>query len=282
MSRRPAVVVVLIISVVALLPCPAAAQATPAARAGGSILWLPRPAGRLAPDQETRGALSSSDYTAANDVYLDLWELEGKAGESITVDLKSEDFDAVLYAVGPGLAETLTDDDSGGRCDARLAIRFLEDGVFRIAATTVSSRTTGVYTILATANPAPVAEIPCGGTDPAAFAALPVVGQLTVGGTTGGSLGSGDATLEEQKYADAWELTGEAGQTVTIRLEADSYDAFLVVVGPGLSSPVTDDDSAGELNALLTFTFPESGTYKVIATSTSSGATGAYRLSVGQ
>ena len=281
MSRRPAFAVFLF---GLLAPASGLAQAAPAGapRAGGSILWLPRPTGRLTPEQEMRGALSAADYMSATDTYLDIWELQGKAGESITIDLKSTDFDAVLYVVGEGLAETLDDDDGGGRCDARVEIRFLEDGVYRVVATTGAARTTGVYTIRASANPPAPPEITCGGTDPAAFAALPVTGRLTIGGSVGGALSSGDQTLEGGKYAEAWELSGEAGQTVTIRLESDAYDAYLVVVGPGLTSPLTDDDSAGELNSELTVTFPASGVYRVIATSAGSGSTGAYRLTVTQ
>jgi hypothetical protein len=282
MFRHPAVAVSLI-ALGAVLPQAGAAQAAPAAqRAGGSILWLPRPAGRLQAEQETRGALSAADYASASDAYLDVWELQGKAGASITIDLKSEDFDAVLYVVGEGLGETLNDDDGGGRCDARIAVRFLEDGIYRVVATTAAARTTGVYTIRASANPPAPPEISCGGTDPALYAALPVTGQIAVGATTSGSLGAGDGTLGEDKYAETWELTAQAGQTVTIRLESDAYDVYLVVTGPGLSSPLTDDDSAGELNAELTVTFPASGVYRIISTSAGTGSTGAYRLAVTQ
>jgi hypothetical protein len=279
MSRRLAFAVPLVLGLLSPVPC--FAQAAPA-RAGGSILWLPRPGGRLTPEQETRGALSSSDYVSATDAYLDIYELQGKAGESITIDMKSADFDAVLYVVGEGLAETLNDDDGGGRCDARVEVRFLEDGIYRVVATTAAARTTGVYTIRASANPPAPPEISCGGTDPAAFAALTVTGRVAVGATVTGSLNSGDATAGDGKYAEAWELSGEAGQTVTIRLESDGFDAFLVVVGPGLGSPLTDDDSAGELNAELTVTFAETGVYRIVATSAGSGSTGAYRLTVTQ
>jgi hypothetical protein len=281
MSRRPAFAVSLL-ALGLLAPASGLAQAAPAGapRPGGSVLWLLRPAGRLTLEQEVRGSLSASDYTSPADAYLDVWEVQGKAGESITIDLKSADFDAVLYVVGAGLAETLNDDDGGGRCDARIAIRFLEDGVYRIAATTASARTTGVYALRASANPPPPPDITCGGTDPAAFAALPIAGQLTIGDSVGGALSAGDPVLEGGKYAEAWELAGEAGQTVTIRLVSDAYDAFLAVVGPGLASPLTDDDSAGEFNAELTVTFPAAGIYRVIATSAGTRSTGTYRLSV--
>jgi hypothetical protein len=284
MLRRPALVVLMASLGGLAVPDLAAAQAAPATpvRAGGSILWLPRPAGRLTAEQETRGALSSADYMSATDAYLDIWELAGKAGESITIDMKSTDFDAVLYVVGAGLAETMHDDDGGGRCDARLEVRFLEDGVYRVAATTASGRTTGVYTIRASANPPAAPEISCGGTDPAVYGSLNVTGRATVGGTMSGSLNSGDQTTGDGKNAEVWEITGEAGQTVTIRMESDAFDSYLVVVGPGLGAPLTDDDSGGGLNSELTVTFPQSGSFRIIATSAGSGATGAYRLSVSQ
>ena len=89
-----------------------------------------------------------------------VWEIEGRAGDHVTVDLRSEDFDAMLLAVGPGLPATLQDDDSGGRCDARIELRFLEDGVYRVAATTVGTNTVGVYTIRVSTEAAPPPPMP--------------------------------------------------------------------------------------------------------------------------
>jgi hypothetical protein len=252
-----------------------------ASRPGGSLLWLARPVGKLDLGKEVRGALSASDYVTPQDVYVDVYELAGQAGQALTIELASQDFDAVLFAVGEGLAETLTDDDGGSRCDSRLEVRFLETGTYRVAASTTMARTTGVYTIRVSTDPPAIEnDIPCGGTDPAAFAALPVTGQIAAGGTISSALGAGDATVEEDKYAEVYELQGEAGQTVKVRLEAEGFDTFLVVMGPGLGSPLTDDDSGGDLNAELEVTFPQSGVYRVIATSAGSRATGTFRLSV--
>jgi hypothetical protein len=279
MPSRSRLVFPLALTLAAALPVPCPAQAP--GRPGGSLLWLARPMGKLDLGKDIRGALSASDYVTPQDVYLDVWELAGQAGQSVTIDLVSQDFDAVLFAVGEGLAETLTDDDGGSRCDARLLLRFLETGTYRVAASTTSARTTGVYTIRASTNPPAIEnDIPCGGTDPAAYDALPVTGRIEIGGTITGSLGSGDATVDEDKYAKVWELQGEAGQTVKLRLEAEGFDTFLVVTGPGLGSPLTDDDSGGDLNSELEVTFPQSGVYRVIATSAGSRATGTFRLSV--
>ena len=271
-------VVALALAAGSFLPAPAAAQA--AGQAGGSLLWLARPAGRLELEKEVRGSLSASDYVTPNDAYLDVWEIQGTAGASVTVDMKSDDFDAILFLVGPGLAETATDDDGGGRCDARLTVRFLEDGVYRVAASVNGSRTTGVYTLLASTDPAPAPQIECGGPDPEEFARLTVAGRVAIGDTASGSLGSGDATLENGVHAEAWEIAGQQGQAVRIRLESDDFDSYLYVLGPGLDGALSDDDSGGDLHSEIVLTFPATGTYRIIVSSVDSDASGAFRLTV--
>lgn len=268
----------LLVSAVILMPSsPVLAQAQPT---GGSILWLTPPAGVIEPETEHNGALSASDFFGPSDVYIDVWELHGQAGESLTIDLRSDDFDAILFAVGPGLAETMADDDSGGRCNSRLVIRFLETGTYRVAATTTAARTTGIYTLIASTSPEPASAIACGGPDPAAFASLPVAGQITVGEPISGTLDAGDPVLEDGSRAEVWEITGQQGQTVTIRLESDAFDSYLYVTGGDLDGVITDDDSGGDLHAQIVFTFPAAGTYRITASSVSSGETGAYRLTV--
>jgi len=227
------------------------------------------------------GALSSSDFYGPSDIYVDVWE-QGRAGASVTIDMKSDDFDALIYVVGPGLAETLTDDDSGGSCNARITVRLLEDGVYRVAATTTGQRTTGVYTLMASSGAARASEAPCGGPDAASFAELPVTGRITAGQPVSGTLDAGDRVLEDGSHAEVWEIAGEQGRRVTIRLESDAFDSFLYVLGPGMEGVLTDDDGGGDLHAQIVLTFPATGTFRIIASSVEAGSTGAYRLTVTQ
>ena len=270
-----------IISLVSWLLLPGAGAAQAGQGGGGSVLWLPQPAGRLAPGADIRGSLSSADFRLPADAYFDVWELEGRVGESLTLDLRSDDFDALLYVVGPGLDKTLSDDDGGGGCHARVTITFLENGTFRVIATSSESRGTGVYTLRASASPEPVVERTCGGPDLSSLAELPTESRLVrVGDRVSGSLSSTDRTMDDRTPVQAWALEGRAGQTVNITLESDDFDAYLYLLGPGITSPMSDDDSGGELNARLTVTFPETGTYVVVVSSADAGATGAFRLSV--
>ena len=264
-----------------LVGAPSTVLAQTPSSGGGSIFFLLPSNGRLEVGSEARGGLSAADHRGPNDAHLDAWELQGRVGDAVTIDLMSTDLDTYLYAVGPGFGETLSDDDGGAGCDSRLTFTFLESGTFRVVASSAVGSGTGVYTIRVSAQPEPIDDYGCGELNPAALRALPTGDRrVTVGESVTGSLSSADVTLPDgDRRAQAWALDGQAGQTVTVTLASEQFDAYLYLVGPGIGVE-SDDDSAGDLNAQLTVTFPQSGTYRIIATTISSGATGGYTLDV--
>lgn len=249
---------------------------------GTSILTLLDADGRrLEIGDEVRGALSASDYVGLNESYLEAWDLKGREGQTVSIDLISDDFDSYLYVVGPGLSETLRDDDGGGACHSRLNFTFLESGVFRVVASSSSSHQTGTYLLRVSEEAGPRVAISCGGVNGFALTDLPTVGRhLRRGEPSFGHLSSGELSIENDRPVQAWALDGVAGERVTIRLESDDYDAYLYLFGPGLTATMTNDDGGAGLNSELTVTFPETGTYTVGAGALSSGATGSYSLSV--
>lgn len=262
-------------------PTHGAAQ-SPANRGGSILMLLTVDSQRLEMGEEARGALSSYDVLSARDNYLDAWELEGRVGETITVDLLSDDFDAYLYVLGPGLGETLADDDSGGGCNARITFTFLESGTFRVVASSNSARQTGTYTIRVTDAPPMTPSYHCGGVNPEVLASLTTDGRsIGLGGVADGYLVPGPV-IAEGRYGQAWALEGQAGESVTVTLESDDFDAYLYMYGPGLDEVLSDDDGAGGLNSQITVTLPQSATYLVVASSLQGGATGPYTLSVAE
>ena len=147
-----------------------------AAAQGTSVLTLLSTEGReLEIGDEVGGALSASDFVTANENYVEAWALEGEPGQEVWIDLVSDDFDSYLYVVGPGFGETLTDDDSGGACHARINFTFLDRGVFRVVASSTSGRQSGTYRLRVSRDPRPAAEMSCGGVD---GSALPPRGDL--------------------------------------------------------------------------------------------------------
>ena len=249
---------------------------------GSSVLGLVPTEGRtLAVGSEETGALSTADVRAPDDSYLEAWELAGRAGQSITIDLLAADFDPRIYVAGPGLPETLLDDDGGDGCNARLTFTLLETGTYRVAVTSLSPRETGTYTIRVSDRPGPPPTHGCGEIDPAAIDSLPTEGRtLRMGSVVAGRLGLGSPTVHDGRPAEAWQLDGRAGERISVRLESEDFDSYLYLAGPGLDGVQTDDDSGGGLSSLIEVTLPAAGPYRVIAAALSAGSSGAYTLRV--
>ncbi|WP_347304294.1 pre-peptidase C-terminal domain-containing protein [Croceibacterium sp. TMG7-5b_MA50] len=102
---------------------------------------------------------------------------------------------------------------------------------------------------------------------------LPVLAE-----TVSGTLASGDATLESGEFYDTYDISGQAGDAVTITLSSGDFDAYVFVRGPQDAEFSNDDANDGTSDAGLTFTLPASGTYQVFVTSYASGETGSYQL----
>ena len=247
-----------------------------------SVLTLLDTDGReLKIGDEVQGALSVSDFINTDDRYVEAWAFRGRPGQDVSIDLVSDDFDSYLYVVGPGLEETLGDDDSGGACHSRINLTVLDRGVFHVVASSSGSRQTGTYQLRLSREAGPIVEWSCGGVDGAALAALPTDGrELTWGEPVRGRLSGPEATLGDGKPVQAWTIEALEGETATIRLESEDFDSYLFAYGPGMSETMTDDDSGGGLNSELTILFPETGTYTIGAGALSTGSTGSYSLSV--
>ena len=257
-----------------LTPLAAAAQSN-------SVLMLLPAEQRLEVGREGRGALSSSDYTSIDGSYLEAWELQGRAGEAVTIDLEASAFDPVLYVAGPGLGETLRDDDGGAGCNSRLSLTFLESGTFRVVASSLGSGQTGTYTLRVSDTPGDVDSYGCGEMNPVELAGLSTDGRsIRLGGMGTGFLGSASATVQDGRPAEAWTLEGRRGDRVSIRLESDDFDAYLYLAGPGLDEIMTDDDGAGDLNSLIEATLPSDGPFTIIAAALRQESSGSYTLTI--
>lgn len=248
---------------------------------GVSVLTLLETDGReIRLGDEVSGALSASDYTSVDGSYLEAWAFDGREGQSVSVDLISDDFDAYLYVVGPGLDTPLRDDDSGGACHSRISFTVLERGTFHVVASTMSSETSGTYRLRVSDSPQPVAGISCGGVDGSALTTLPSLGTLELGVTVYGTLTGGEVTIQDGRPVQAWSIQGTAGETLVVTHRTEDFDSYLYLTGPGLPEALTDDDGAGDLDAQIQVTFPQTGTYTVGASALSSGSSGSYSLTV--
>jgi hypothetical protein len=224
--------------------------------------------------QQVSGSLSASDSTRPSGQYQDAYAFTGRAGQTLRINLDSrEGMDTLVRITGPnGFSQE--DDDSGELLNAQLDVTLPANGEYRVIATTYSAGVTGAYTLR-------IAE-----TDPRTNAATAAaVGTIRVGQTVNGALRAGDPTRSSGQFADAYTFEGQANQTIEIRLSSSAYDPFLSISGPGNFQADNDDDTESNeplRNSRLVVTLPQTGAYRIQATSYSSGSTGDYRLSVTQ
>lgn len=95
---------------------------------------------------EFTGTLGASDPRERDRPYQ-VWLIDIAAGDSLTIDLRSDAFDTILRiqdSRGRNLAEN---DDVDGELHSRIAMRFTEAGTYRLVATAFSADGAGAYTL---------------------------------------------------------------------------------------------------------------------------------------
>jgi len=184
----------------------------------------------------------------------DRYELRGRAGQRVAIDLKSYDFDAYLTAIDANGNET-TDDDGGDEgYNSRLHYRFASDGTLTIAASSLNAEE-GRYQLI-------VSEL------------SNQVSDRFSGSLTASSPRGYDGTRLERHSFE-----GQAGQTLTVMLDSQAFDPVLYISGPDGSNLARDDDGGEGNNSLAVVNLAEDGTYTLYVTGFGD-STGSYEVSI--
>lgn len=215
------------------------------------------------------GRLESGDSTLTSGEYVDVLTFEGRAGQQVTIDMTSRQFDAYVMLRGPsGFAEENDDRPGGGTTDAQVSVRLPASGTYRIQATSYQPGETGDYRITLSEGQA-------------AFAGSEGGGAVRLGESNSGRLSTGDTQIATGEYVDGWTLTGRPGTRYAVRLNSTAFDPYLMVRGANLSEDNDDEPGGrGSRNSMLEFVMPADGEAMIIATSYQPGETGAYALTV--
>ncbi len=264
-------------------PCTPAGSSAPAASANGNSMH------QIQVGQSVNGSLTTADNLYRDTTYYQYWQFTTTAGTPLTVDLSSDDFDPYLIVRGfhaaDGRDSSSVDDDGGPGCAARVATIFPTTGTYTILVNTTSTQKnrTGSFTLSITRGLKPLIPGDCSssGATAGGGSRAQTEGTITVGQSVQGQLTSSDYLRPaDTTYAQWWLLQGHAGQQVTIDLEADSFDAYVFLYGPGLTDGVQDDDGGGNCNARLTVMLPQDGEYRILINTRGKYETGPYTLSV--
>ncbi|HEX5727488.1 MAG TPA: hypothetical protein VFX98_18595 [Longimicrobiaceae bacterium] len=235
--------------------------------------------GSIRAGQTVRGELSSSDPTLDDGSHYDIWTYRGGAGETITITMRSDEFDAYLafgqIVRGECEDECETDDDGAGGTDARLTVTLDEAGEYEIRANSLSEGETGAYTLAVEFG----GDAPGGDEDDT----NPQVRPIRAGQSVSGELDESDARAGDQSYYELWTYRGPPGQRITLVMRSDDFDAYLGwgrMVEGEWEELESDDDGAGGTDARLQVTLGDDGEYAIRANTLSAGESGSYTLSV--
>ncbi|HEV2670927.1 MAG TPA: hypothetical protein VGU74_07535 [Gemmatimonadales bacterium] len=114
--------------------------------------------------QAREGTLTRTDVLLHSDsTYAQPWAIQGRVGQTITIDLESDDFDSYVFLRGPGITggRDFQDDDSGGNCNARLTATFPQNGDYEIDVNSTNHYATGSFTLSVTTGSKPKSVARC-------------------------------------------------------------------------------------------------------------------------
>ncbi len=239
---------------------PVAAPAAGGAAAGGQI----------AAGQTVSGRLDTSDPTLGDGSHYDVYTYRGRAGEQITVVMRSSDFDAYLAGGAPqgaNIDPEETNDDGAGGTDAMISATVPASGVYGIRANSFSTAT-GAYTLTVEAAGAGVA----GGGRTA-----------SIGQTITGRLQASTPTLGDGSHYETYYFDARSGDRIYVTMTSSDFDAYLRwgrEQSGSFESISFDDDGGGGTNSRIEVTVGAAGRYAIQANSYGADATGAYTLSI--
>lgn len=250
------------------------AQALSADGAGAFTLQVietdpaPAPVARaIAVGQSMQGELSDDSPVREDDGNqpYDVYTLRGK-GQRVRIQMMAADFDAYLrvYKVTAGAEEEVaTDDDGAGDTNARVLMEL--NGDYRIVAHSLSENGRGSYELSVMDAPAvAVLQRP-----------------ISVGESVSGELSASDPELDEGGHFQEYVVSAAAGDSFRITMRSGEFDSYIrwgTKEGDSFTEISNDDDSGGDLDAMLEVRVEHSGTYVIRVSALGAGNVGPYQL----
>ena len=103
---------------------------------------------------------------------------------------------------------------------------------------------------------------------------------LPASAQTQGTLAAGDNQLSSGEYADDYTFTVEDGQMVTVTLDSDEFDPYLILQPPTDEQIDNDDWEGSTSRSRIEVAAAEGGTWRVLVTSYEPGESGSYTLTI--
>lgn len=225
---------------------------------------VPVAEGGAAPRYE-RGQLERGDETLSSGEFVDEYRVEGRAGETLVLDLRATDFDPYLVLQPPSGEQVDNDDYEGDRTRSLIATTLAETGTYRVLVTSYQPSEAGAYDLTIRGGD---------GEGAATYAAA------SGARNERGQLGTGDETLRSGEFYDTYTFEGLPGQRVRLDLRSGAFDPYLVLQPPA-GEALKNDDFEGDLaRSRIEYDVTEPGLYRVYVTSYGPREQGDYALAM--
>jgi len=241
--------------------------ALPLTACGGRT--VPVRMGNISMNSEVTGTLTRRDPRLRNEGPYQRWRFYGTAGQTVTIDGMSDDFDSYVRLMDPALDVVARDDDTGEGLNARITHTLRATGNYTIVISAYRQNTAGSYRVRLTG---------------ASTAAAPnyegVVGTIARGTNVSGTITLSDPTLRDDSHYDAYTYAGRSGESITVLVESMAFDPYVIVQDVAGNALSSNQGLAGSRAAQVTYTLPSAGTYRIVANTKQRTLTGAYRVIV--
>lgn len=217
--------------------------------------------------QQFTGTLEEGDTTLRSGEFVDAYPIDLQAGDPVTVTLESEDFDTYVILVPPKGEQVENDDFEGSSSRSQVSLDEAPvAGQYRVLVTSYEAGETGDYTLTIQA-----------GRQQAGPGADPGPGNSQ---RHAGTLEDGDAELRSGEYYDTYPIELRRGQHVTVTLESNDFDTYVIAKPPQGDQFENDDFNGSESRSQVEFDAAADGTYNILVTSYEPGETGDYTLTI--
>lgn len=223
------------------------------------------PDGSMPPIIES-GALAEGDdeLKGAPGRFIDRFPIEALAGQHLSIELTSWDFDTFLILESADGSQRWENDDFRERQDMSfLSLTMDSPGTYTLSVTSFEAKESGDYNLTVRRGAPPPQPV-----------------NLRTERHEG-ELGDGDETRAGNEFIDRYEFEGKQGEQVTIDLRSTSFDTYLLLQQVGGEQQVweNDDFETGNTNhSQVLVTLPSDGVYAVLASSYDPGESGKYQL----
>jgi hypothetical protein len=221
---------------------------------------------KLTPPQNSYSALDTTDpqdplYTEV--YYMEEYELTGvTAGQTVCLDMVSEEVNAQLTLVNKLTGQALQDnDDYGQYTDARLIFTVEAGTQYMVRASTSVPKETGNYRLSAHV-----------------LETVTAPAQITRSLAPDDNL---DPNYTSLYYIDDYQLAGlTPGRVTTVSMNSAALDSYLYLLDQDTGDILAENDDYSGLNARITFTVQTGRKYLIRTSSAGEEETGSYTLIV--